>query len=786
MSELRSHPHLTLREHLGQIRQAAAAIWARHSSDLVENCVDARQWFDDAVCLHDAGKASQAFQEYIGDPVGYLRRHLPDTKAHTPLSTVCTLEHGRKVDWNWRHVLAVAQIAAGHHSEFKTLQDLERGVCNDRMTGVMTEQITNLDWHALDRAIGIVLPRLTRRSGLDLACEVSDYLEELVEQLHGLPSADAVCYRLLCQLAYSVLLEADKAFLAVKEIDRADYLKPRSAELLPQYVDDRLAKKPVTNITPLQQRARHEMFARLAGGDDVRIHTLTLPTGTGKTLLAASWALTLREQIRNAGSPPPLLLIVLPYLAIIDQTVTEYQAVFKGRVEPGELISYHSLADRTYAPDLEDESQDFFLDTWQSNVVITTFDQFLFALLSPKGRHQMRFHHLADALIVMDEVQALPCVLWDPVRHVLDGLTRIGTTRVLAMSATQPGFLPATHKLVDSPEAFFTEMKRYRLVLRHRNPMKLLKFIEKCKHSISNWQTKRVLLTLNTRRSARALRDALEQPAKEAGVPLEFLTADVTPLDRLAAIDRIKNGAACLVVSTQCIEAGVDIDMDLVIRDFAPLDSLIQVAGRCNRFNLRERGTVEIVSLLDDENQEKPLAAYVYNDKILLPVTAEVLGKRESIDEEGILPIITAYFDRLAEKKDAGEAVTQAWARWEEFDKSVRELLRGSPRAQVAFVVIDKDPNLRDALDNARDTAKQDRWAGRRALKRLAGRIAQITVSVPNPRKKINPSDFAEPYPPDAKDDAVWFWLLNDKYYTPARGIDIQGEHTDDSWGIIL
>src|SRR5207253_3610762 len=130
-------------------------------------------------------------------------------------------------------------------------------------------------------------------------------------------------------------------------------------------------------------------------------------------------------------------------------TVTEYQAVFKDRVEPGELISYHSLADRTYARDLEDTSQDFFLDTWQSNVVITTFDQFLFALLSPKGRHQMRFHHLADALIVMDEVQALPCILWDPLRQALDGLTRMGTTHVLAMSATQPGFLPAAHKLID-------------------------------------------------------------------------------------------------------------------------------------------------------------------------------------------------------------------------------------------------------------------------------------------------------------------------------------------------
>jgi CRISPR-associated endonuclease/helicase Cas3 len=785
MSEIQSHPHLTLAQHLDQIRQAAAAIWGRHSSNLLACCSEARKWFEDGVCLHDSGKASKVFQQYIVAPERY--RGPREKKAHTPLSTIFTLLHGAQAHWDWRQTLAVAQIAAGHHSEFKSLEEMDNGLAC--MDATISEQIRSLDWDGLDRAIGRTVPRLVGRNGTDVVCEASDQLNDLVEKLrnlHKTEPSNALFYRLLCQLSFSVLLEADKAFLAVKEKDLAEYFKPRSAELLPEFVDDRLARKPVTNISPLQRRARTEMLARLARAEDARVHTLTLPTGAGKTLLAASWALTLREQMRNGGSPAPLVLIVLPFLAIIDQTATEYQAVFSGHAQAGELITYHSLSDRTYARDLEDQSQDFFLDTWQSDVVITTFDQFLFALLSPKARHQMRFHNLADALIVMDEVQALPCVLWDPVRHALEGLTRMGTTRVLAMSATQPGFLPAAHKLVDRPEGFFSEMQRYRLVLRHRNPMRLSEFTEECDHCLPNWQGKRVLLTLSTRRSARALRDGLEQSARDAGVPLEFLTADITPADRLAAIGRIKDGGPCLVVSTQCIEAGVDIDMDFVIRDFAPLDSLIQVAGRCNRFSLRERGTVEIVSLLDDENGNKPLAGYVYNDKILLPVTEEVLGNRQSIDEEHILPIVTAYFDRLAQKKDTGEAVTQAWARWEELDKSVRELLRGAARPQVSFIVARKDPALREALDIARDIGKRDRWAARRALRRLAGRIARITVSVPNARKRIDPSDFAEPYPPDARDDMVWFWLLRDEHYTEARGIDIQGEHADDSWGIVL
>src|SRR5262249_2690605 len=146
----------------------------------------------------------------------------------------------------------------------------------------------------------------------------------------------------------------------------------------------------------------------------------------------------------------------------------------------GDLISYHSLSDRTYAPDLEDRSQDFFLDAWRSSVVITTFDQFCLALLSPRGKHQMRFHHLADAVIVLDEVQTLPPRLWCPLRAVLDELVRLGTTRILAMSATQPGFLPDATELVADPEAFFRRMKRYQLVLRHQAPMRLSDFAAEC------------------------------------------------------------------------------------------------------------------------------------------------------------------------------------------------------------------------------------------------------------------------------------------------------------------
>ena len=178
------------------------------------------------------------------------------------------------------------------------------------------------------------------------------------------------------------------------------------------------------------------------------------------------------------------------------------------------------------------------------------------------------------------------------------------------------------------------------------------------------WAGKRILITLNTRRSARCVRDELEKSLPD-GMALEFLSADVTPRDRLAAIGRIKkcieDKKSCLVVSTQCIEAGVDIDMDFVIRDFAPLDSIIQVAGRCNRNFAPGRCTVEIVSLLDDASG-RPFAEMNVYDKILLQATREVLRSAEEIDEESVYPLTQEYFARLRREKNTGEEETRRWA----------------------------------------------------------------------------------------------------------------------------
>jgi CRISPR-associated endonuclease/helicase Cas3 len=259
-----------------------------------------------------------------------------------------------------------------------------------------------------------------------------------------------------------------------------------------------------------------------------------------------------------------------------------------------------------------------------------------------------------------------------------------------------------------------------------------------------------------------------------ANYPVHFISADVTPKDRLATIEEIKSGEPCIVVSTQCIEAGVDIDMSLVIRDFAPLDSVIQVAGRCNRNADRPREVIELVRLVNERG--KQFCSMIY-DKILLQETSSILNNRPTINgansilEREVFQLSQQYFERLRNRKDLGARYTESFARWEEIPP-IRELLRQQSNQQ-SFVVIDQDTTLREDLERVAMIA--DRWERRRELRKLASRIALISVSV-YVQGDFDCDQFAD------RDPTGNFWLLHSGLYQSNRGIDFAStEKTTDS-----
>lgn len=767
--ELKSHPDRSLERHVQDVRDAASAILARHSSD-----AETKRVVEDIVSLHDLGKATKEFQRYIRDPAGFKGDR--DRKAHTPLSFSATLLLGEKLKWPPFRILCVAAAVLGHHTSFPTAHRItDAYLMNDRWRRIIEEQASGIPPDAASEITGFDLREILNNSGI--CSEASEVADELVEALEKMAKRDlstAVADRLRAQFAFSVLLEADKAFLALSEEGKSRYRFGRDLALRPALVEEYLDTPEPSEINELRTQARRQALENLEASPEQRLWTLTLPTGLGKTLTAASLAFSLREAL-----PPPKkrVFIVLPFLSIIDQTAKVYDELL-GDPETSTLMQSHSLSERTYDSETGREAE-FFLDTWDSEIVITTFDQFLLSLLGDRSRHQMRFHNLADAIIIFDEVQTLPAKMWDLLNHSICQLTERLNSTAIIMSATQPGFITGSRELVDPPQTYYEKFKRYRVVLKHKQPMRLEEFIEETRDRQEDLEGLRVLITLNTRASAREVRDAL---ADGWNAPVYFLTADVTPKDRLAAIQEIKRSKdePCLVISTQVIEAGVDIDMDLVMRDFAPLDSLIQVAGRCNRNGRTPRRDVEIYRLVNDNNRSFAEMVYTVergSPDVRLEITRQTLDKHDSIPEEEILDVCNEYFSEIRTGKDLGRRHTVNWATLAEEQPDIRTLLRGERNRQVQLIVAERDEgdlvvDIEDAL------AVPDRWERRSALRKLAGRIARVTVSV-WVKKDWHPGDIANPIGNYDGGKEFWkhpWWIVRPGNYSPKTGLKMEGD----------
>lgn len=724
-------PPFLLEEHLAQVKQAADFLLSNHHLPAIYP--QTTQVLEAMVLCHDLGKGCEGFQNYIKDPAKYRGKR--DEKNHAILSVGLAILWAKQQGWNALNILALTQAVAGHHSGFRTLTEGDKTLDYYlRSDKIIEKQWVTLNYKELSQITHLSLESISEefesaRDWLFDDLEIEDKMSKL-----SLP--DAITFRLWTQFLFSILLEADKALLALRQNDSQRYFQRATfSSLLPETVHCYLENLSHTALDDLRHFSRKQVMQYSAKFSQQHCFTLTLPTGIGKTLLAASWALEQR-QLMQTEQVTPKIIIVLPFLSIIDQTESIYRQLLNAPEKQSELLmASHSLALHQWDLEEDQNSSAFFLDTWRSEIVITTFDQFLLALFSPKTKYLMRFHHLMDALIILDEVQTLPIKLWDLVNKTLQHLVQLGKSRILLMSATQPDLLQPSVELAgekNDVQQIFKQCKRYRIIFKHRESQPLDQFIEETIPRLKAWlsENKRPLITLNTRASAKKIWQALQVTFGNE-IPVYLISADLIPRDRLKKINAIKTGQPCIVVSTQTIEAGVDIDMDVVIRDFAPLDALIQIAGRCNR-NLNKgeyAGQVEIVSLKSKSG--KNYANYIYarkNEKGILDATLEVLSGKNEILEEDILPITEDYFKTLKKWKDTGKTLTHSFAYWGEME-DVHSILRPKVGEQINFLVID-DEESRQLLEQLQQALKiENQWEKRRALQILAGDLNTHTVS---------------------------------------------------------
>ncbi len=721
-----------------------------------------------AAC-HDFGKSTIFFQDYIRS-ASENREFSGDIKekSHALISAffgyyvIDKWISNEQLESHWKSFLPFAVFLAieGHHTSYKSIGEILNST--EQNYKLLQKQIENICPEIFEYKFDNIDFYSYKDFNINHVDEISSKLRKFGREYKRAPKGydkdkwldTQIEHRILALFLYSILLEADKAYLASD--------KPNQYERKPIVIMENIVDNYINKISDDKtiNNDRNKAYKETISGiysipSEERIHSITLPTGLGKTLLSASWAFKLRNIIEINNHFIPKIIVSLPFLSIIEQTDAEYKKflgdIYKQHEERLYFPSY-SISDFRYRDGVDDSERsknsiDFFLNIWNAEIIITTYDQLLYSLFSFKAKHILRFHNLFNSIIVFDEIQALPSELWVPFEKFFRKLTEVGNTHILLMSATQPGFVPGAKEQVPNHEDYFEGRKRVELQI---EPEKegFGEFLERLPSILKAHADKSMMIVLNTRECSKLV-------YKEARIildnsrPIFYLSSLVAPSQRNERIlkikDSLKQNEKPLIVTTQCIEAGVDIDIEYVLRDWAPLDSIFQVSGRCNRNGLKESGHVEIIHLESDKG--RAFSQMIYDD-IKLDSTAFSLREIGlNILEEHFYKLGMKYFDLIRERIGQSMKIVNAYALYshvyndngKEVTADIKKLLRDDGY-QEQFIITSLDPELEIKLREAMDI--NDRWERRYAIKSLRKRIAANSVNVQfHPWMQVRPDD---------------------------------------------
>lgn len=518
--------------------------------------------------LHDIGKYSKGFQKYI--------RSNGAMEPHAKWGAYMARKN---------RLINIAFPVIGHHAGLPNrdamFEDLE--ICAKEES----------KWKNIQKALeedGTIIPM----------CDNSPF--NTIE--------DTFQKELFIRLLYSALVDADS-------LDTERHFKKEQYDTRPSKtldVDVLLAAlnmkfesfKQDTSLNKLRTDVR--LYAQSLANAEQGCFSMTLPTGMGKTLTSLNWAL------HHAKAHPNIkrIVIVLPFISIIDQTANELKTIFK---DYDVILEHHSNViyeeaneEETYCKD----SKYLATENWDYPIVITTAVQFFESLFSNQRTKCRKLHNLQDSIVIFDEIQTLPVNLAECTLKMLNDMLHLCRCSFLFCTATQPDFqtrkdfcgIDRIMPLVENPSSIFASTKRVKYNAIDDYKAQSFESIADCVVE----QKDSVLIVCNTKKKAMTLFECLE---KRSEIPVLHLSTNMCQIHRMKVINKVrqilKNGEKLILCSTQLIEAGVDIDFPVVFRELAPLESIIQSAGRCNREGKLKEGQVYLFQL---EDQSQPSRQY--------------------------------------------------------------------------------------------------------------------------------------------------------------------------------
>ena len=623
------------------------------------------QLLEDICKFHDLGKYTSYFQNYLLD----REKVSPDMKKHSRIGAYCLAN--KHADEQFKLALLGYFCVVSHHGNLQNIRETEffgetgkeiyEKRFNDQKADLNAklEQIKN-DLEIPDLHAWLHFPdyryfRKTIKKILRQESTIEDYY--------------------FFNYLFSLLTEADKLDASETPLYQKQAIDDKAVD---QYIPSvNLNKLPSPEQAEKQNELRNLARATVMENLndpavlDHRLFTLTAPTGIGKTLTSLDFALRLKAKIRQQQDHETQIIYGLPFINIIEQAFDVYaNQVFSDDIENEniKILAHYQYAD-LFGNEKDDEQSKYQqklmqLDTWQSDIVITSFVQFFETLISNRNKLLKKFHHFAGSIIILDEVQTLKLDLMPLIGASLYYLAKFLDARIIMMTATQPkifdlaqqlileeeGEKAETHELLHNHNKIFKKFERTQIIPLTDRELGNDDFSDIFQN---HWNEKKsCLIVCNTVQRSLNIYGKLE--SMNFGNPVYYLSTNIIPAKRESIIQAIRNDLSDykkpVLVTTQVVEAGVDLDFDMGFRDIGPIDSIVQVAGRINRENneKRKNSPLYVIRFVDEKNTAD--AAKVYGD-LTYHQAMYALGGKNKIFEKDYKSLVEKYFSELSSRK---------------------------------------------------------------------------------------------------------------------------------------
>lgn len=673
-----------------------------------------KNWAWTAGWLHDLGKASPRFQKYL------LRENgLDDSEYDTESTGSGKVNHASAgaafaEEHFPRTGRILAYVIAGHHAGLTDYYEDTAG--NGSLRKRLEEGRENL------AQISTVADKFKLALQDDLS-KLPPFVKK--ENLH-----------FWMRMLFSCLVDADY-------LDTEAFMNPDQSQVrrgfssltdLRTLLNQEMTRKAASTGRVNEIRRRILSECRVAAKENSGLFSLTVPTGGGKTLSATAFALdhaVLQGKTR--------IIYVIPYTSIIEQTAKILSDIFGSE----NVVEHHSNLDGDKVPPRLQMAS----ENWDAPIIVTTNVQFFESLYAAKSSRCRKLHNLVNSVVILDEAQLIPPKWLKFCVKGIHELTRNYGATVLLTTATQPA-LPglAPREIISDREALYNDLKRTEI--RYPSSLQQKTSWEEMAEILKTHE--QVLCIVNSRKDCLELFHLMPEGTTH-------LSALMCGEHRSETIDKIKNQLSAnkpiRVVSTQLVEAGVDIDFPVVYRTFAGLDSIEQAAGRCNREGKLKLGHVHV--FMPPQSSHRGLLRKSED-------TTRELFAIPDFDRENPSRFQT-YFNLFYNRLDNSE--TEMLYKRLIPDPKVLDISFRTVASEFKLIDDEQHPIL---VRYGEGTKLIDILRKTGPYRKLMRQLQRYSVNIP--RKHVNSTNpnVSEIYP------GIWVWEGN---YSPETGVDLNGQN---------